>query len=271
MNYDDFESLKFSTPSDGVLLIKINKPETLNSVDLRGHRELSEIWRVVGKDQNTRVAVITGEGRAFSAGGDLGLIEDMTESYEAALNQYFDAGSIVNELLALDKPVISAINGVAVGAGLAVALLADISVIGQDVKFTDGHLRFGVTAGDHAVLAWPLLCGMAKAKFYLLTGDFIDGREAERIGLVSKCVENNSVLPVALEIAEKLAKGSALAQRFTKRALNDWFRQALPAFEHSMALEILTFLGPDAKSGLKGLKEKTSPQFDPIPPNGTMI
>src|SRR6185312_11285662 len=125
-------------------------------------------------------------------------------------------------MINLDKPVVSAINGVAVGAGLVVALLSDISIISETARFTDGHTRLGVVAGDHAAIVWPLLCGMAKAKYYLLTSDFIDGREAERIGLVSKALPAEQVLPEALAIAERLAAGPTQATALTKRALNHW-------------------------------------------------
>jgi enoyl-CoA hydratase len=149
-----------------------------------------------------------------------------------------------------------------VGAGLAVALMADVSVIDEDARLTDGHLRLGVAAGDHAVAIWPLLCGMAKAKYYLLTADFLDGREAERIGLVSKAVPAADVLPTALAVATKLARGPRDATRMTKRALNHWLRQALPAFEASLAYEMLNFLGPDASEGLAALQERRRPEFD---------
>src|SRR5205085_11407527 len=134
------------------------------------------------------------------------------------------------------KPIISAINGVAVSAGLAVAFMTDIPIAAENMRITDGHLRLGVAAGDHAVIIWPLLCGMAKAKYYLLTADFIDGKEAERIGLVSLCTPADQVLPKAMEVATKLATGSQLAIRWTKRALNNWLRQAGPIFDQSLAL-----------------------------------
>ena len=126
---------------------------------------------------------------------------------------------------------------------------------------TDGHLRIGVAAGDHAVAIWPLLCGMAKAKYYLLTSDFIDGREAERIGLVSKAVAADEVLPTALEIAHRLAVGPQDALRMTKRSLNYWLRPALPWFEASLAYEVLNFFGPEAAEGINALREKRQPNY----------
>jgi enoyl-CoA hydratase len=172
-----------------------------------------------------------------------------------------EASDIVYNMINLDKPVVSAINGVAVGAGLVVALLADVSIIAENVRFTDGHTRLGVVAGDHAAILWPLLCGMAKAKYYLLTSDFIDGREAERIGLVSLCVAPGELLTKAFEVADKLAMGSQQAIRWTKRSLNNWLRMAGPIFDQSIALEMLTFMGEDVREGLKAIREKRPPQF----------
>src|SRR4029434_4852866 len=130
-----------------------------------------------------------------------------------------EASDLVYNMVNLDKPVISAINGVAVGAGLVVALLSDISIISETARFTDGHTKLGVVAGDHAAIIWPLLCGMAKAKYYLLTSDFIDGREAERIGLVSLCVPAADVLPKAFEVADKLGTGAQQEIRSHEQSL----------------------------------------------------
>jgi enoyl-CoA hydratase len=180
-DYSQYQHLLFERKEHGVLLITINRPELLNATNARLHWELSHVWLDIGDDPQTRVVVITGAGRAFSAGGDLAMIE--TQNNLRAISQVMkEAGDLVYNIVNLDKPVVSAINGVAVGAGLAVALMADISIISETARLTDGHVRLGVGAGDHAMIIWPLLCGMAKAKYYLLTADFIDGKEAERIG-----------------------------------------------------------------------------------------
>ena len=175
VSYEDFEHLRFERPSAGVLLITIDRPDVLNAANERLHRELSEVWSVVDADQSVAVSVITGAGRAFSAGGDLAMIERMTTDHGAVVEQWRDASAVVEEMLASVKPIVSAINGVAVGAGLAVALLADVSIMAESARLSDGHARLGVAAGDHAALLWPLLCGMAKAKYYLMTADFVDG------------------------------------------------------------------------------------------------
>jgi enoyl-CoA hydratase len=172
-----------------------------------------------------------------------------------------EAGDIVYRMLACDKPIVTAINGTAVGAGLAVALMADVSVMAENARITDGHARLGVGAGDHAAIVWPLLCGVAKAKYYLMTADFIDGREAERLGLVTFCTPQAEVRERALAIAAQLARGSQSAIRATKMSLNNWMRLAGPIFDNSLAMEMLGFLGADAREGLEAVRNKRAPDF----------
>lgn len=262
MQYEDFRFLSFARPDPGVLLVTLDRPEVMNATNARLHWELTRIWDVVHEDTTVRAVVVTGAGdRAFSAGGDLEWIEQMVGNPVEIANTMKEASDIVYRMLDCDKPIISAINGVAVGAGLAVALLADISIMSESARITDGHVRLGVAAGDHAVILWPLLCGMAKAKYYLMTADFIDGREAERIGLVSHCAPAAEVLPKALDVARRLANGSQNAIRYTKKALNNWMRQAGPAFDNSLAMEMLCFLGEDAREGVAAVREKRAPKF----------
>jgi len=172
-----------------------------------------------------------------------------------------EASDLVYNIVNMEKPLVSAINGVAVGAGLVVALMADVIIIAEDARFTDGHLRLGVAAGDHAAIVWPLLCGMAKAKYYLMTSDFLDGREAERIGLVSLAVPRDQLMAKAMDVANNLASGPQHAVRWTKRALNNWMRMAGPIFDHSLALEMLNFFDEDVVEGTRAIREKRPPQF----------
>ena len=195
MDFSAYQHLVFERRDNGVLLITINRPDRLNATDEVLHNELCRVWPDVSSDPETRVAVITGAGRAFSAGGDLAMVQSQVGNFRKVAGIMKEAGDIVYNIIDCEKPVISAINGVAVGAGLAVAIMADISIMAEDARITDGHIRLGVGAGDHAAIIWPLLCGMAKAKYYLLTADFIDGREAERIGLVSSCVPGDRRAP----------------------------------------------------------------------------
>ncbi|MFQ5381044.1 MAG: enoyl-CoA hydratase/isomerase family protein [Dehalococcoidia bacterium] len=268
MPYEKYEHLLVEVRENGVALVTLNRPEVMNATNNRMHYELTTIWGDLDRDPEVRVAVVTGAGsRAFSAGGDLSDISGRAsmsaeERFTALAGVLKEAQTLVYEIVNCDKVIVSAINGVAVGAGLAVALMADISVISEEARLTDGHLRLGVAAGDHAAMIWPLLCGMAKAKYYLLTSDFIDGREAERIGLVSQAVAPERVLPEALEIADKLAEGPQLAQQFTKRALNQWLRfGGLASFDYSAALEMFGFFSADPREGARAVLERRPPAF----------
>ena len=262
MDYEDYQYLRFERQGKGILLVKIDRPEVYNATNARLHNELTCVWSTLGRDHLTNVVVITGEGdKAFSAGGDIALIEGMIGNSKEIARIQTEARDLVYNILAFEKPIISAINGVAVGAGLAVALLSDISVMNEDARLSDGHTKLGVGAGDHAAIIWPLLCGMAKAKYYLMTADFISGNEAERLGLVTFSKPSGQVLPYALEIADKLAKGSQPAIRGTKQTLNGWLKQASPIFEDSLRMEMFGFLGKDAEEGLSALKEKRVPKF----------
>jgi enoyl-CoA hydratase len=261
MEFASYQHLLFESRPHGVLLITLNKPEILNGADEVMHAELARVWLEVSQDDDISVAVVTGAGRAFCAGGDLAMVERTAGDYDRVAHLLGEMSDLVDNIISCRKPIVSAINGAAVGAGLAVALLADISVCANDARLGDGHVRLGAAAGDHAAIIWPLLCGMAKAKYYLLTGELLTGAEAERIGLVSKALPRAEVLPEALRIAEGLATGPQLAIRLTKRAMNGWLRTAGPIFDQSAAYEMLTFLGPDVAEGTAALRAKRPPRF----------
>ena len=261
MDYGGYQSLLIERRPDGVLLITLNRPDVYNAADETMHAELARIWADVGRDAGTRVAVVTGAGRAFSAGGDLAMVERMAGDHERVAAMLTEMSDLVYNMINCVKPIVSAINGVAVGAGLVVALLADISICAEDAQLGDGHVKLGVAAGDHAAIIWPLLCGLAKARYYLLTGEMVSGAEAERIGLVSKCLPRAEVLSEALRVAGGLATGSQLAIRLTKRAMNGWLRAASPVFDQSAAYEMLTFMGDDVREGAAALRAKRPPEF----------
>jgi enoyl-CoA hydratase len=261
MDQSSYQHLKFEQRPDGVLLITLNRPEVLNAADEVMHSELARVWTDVARDQEVRVAVVTGAGRAFSAGGDVAMVARMAGNYDRVTAMLTEMSDLVYNMVNCDKPIVSAINGVAVGAGLVVALLADISICAADARLGDGHVRLGAAAGDHAAIIWPLLCGLAKSKYYLLTGELVDGTEAERIGLVSKVLPKEEVLAEAMRLAERLATGPQLAIRLTKRSLNNWLRTAGPIFDQSAAYEMLTFLGDDVREGAASFREKRKPSF----------
>ncbi|MEX3009640.1 enoyl-CoA hydratase/isomerase family protein [Hoeflea sp. TYP-13] len=261
--YAAYSNLKLDEPAERVLRITFSNPDSFNSVDGETHSQITEIWRDIDKDPGINAVIVTGEGKAFSAGGDFKLIEEIANDYNTLMRVWKEAKDLVYNIINCNKPIVSAINGPAAGAGLVVGLLADISVAGKAARIVDGHPRLGVAAGDVAAIIWPLLCGMAKAKYHLLTGKPLTGEEAERIGLVSLCVDDAELQETALGIATDLASGSQSAIRWTKYALNNWLRSAGPIFDTSTALEMLGFMGPDVREGLASLVEKRDPKFDP--------
>ncbi len=234
----------------------------LNAVGPDVHRQLADIWRAVDRDPDTRVALLQGAGKAFSAGGSFDLIESIVDDYAARTRVLREARDLVLNVIDCSKPIVSAIHGPAVGAGLVAGLLADVSIVARTARIIDGHTRLGVTAGDHAAICWPLLCGMAKAKYYLLTCETLSGEEAERIGLVSRCVDDEAVHDTALEVATQLAGGAQSAIRWTKHTLNHWYRAQVATFDASLAYEFYGFSGPDAREGLASHAEKRAPTFE---------
>lgn len=257
----EYPGLSLEGLAQGILLIRIVGNGPMNSVDNEVHQSLNDIWMDLHDDSRYRVAVITGAGQVFSAGGDLNEWSAALESPSRAATTFGLTVELIENMIRCRKPIISAINGPAVGVALAVALLADISIIGESARIGDGHIRIGLPAGDHAALVWPLLCGMARSKYYLLTGKMIDGREAARIGLVSLCVGDDEVLDRALSVAEQLSSGPEWALQGTKRALNHWLRLAAPTFESSAGLEVLAMFGPEAREGLDAFLEKRRPNY----------
>jgi enoyl-CoA hydratase len=254
-------NLRVEIFSTGVAELIIGPVGGMPMTDERMHAELATIFPKLNQHPSIRAILIRSEGKGFCAGGSFSIVEDMLIKQEARLRVLREAREIVQGMIDCDVPIISAINGAAVGAGAALALMADITIAGAKAKIIDGHTKLGVAAGDHAAVIWPLLCGMAKAKYHLLMCNTIDGFEAERIGLVSLAVPDDELLPKAREIANTIAQSSPSAMAFTKRSLNHWMRAAWPAFENSLALEILGFAGNDAKIGLQAVKDKTTPEF----------
>lgn len=261
MDYSRYTSLQVVRHTGGVVEVVMGRDGKLPVADHAGHGELADIWRDLDRDPEVSVIIVRGQAKGFSGGGTLELVGDMVEDFEHRARVWKEARDIVYNMINCSKIIVSAINGPAVGGGLAVALMADISIAARDARLIDGHTRLGVAAGDHAAIIWPLLCGMAKAKLHLLLSSEISGEEAERIGLVSMAVDGEALMQTAMEIAGKLAAGPQTALRWTKHSLNNWLRQAGPIFDNSVALEMLGFTGPEVREGLAAVRERRSPVF----------
>ena len=260
--YTDYSKLKFDRPHAKVLRVTMDNGK-FNTADQAMHAELARIWLDIDADPEINAAIITGAGSVFSAGGDFEMIQEIMGDFAYRARAWREARDIVYNIVNCSKPIVSAMRGVAIGAGLVCGLLADISIASKDCRIIDGHTRLGVAAGDHAAIIWPLLCGMAKATYYLLLCEQVAGAEAERIGLVSLAVEDAELDHKAVDVATRLASGAPSAIRWTKYALNNWLRQAGPAFDASLALEMLGFTGPEAVEGLASHRERRKPAFPP--------
>jgi len=266
VDYAGYRELHVRRLESGILEIVMGEEGgKLSITTARMHAEMARIWLDVDRDPDTRVAILRGAGKGFSAGGDLAMVEEMTRDFAVRARVWREAKDLVYNLINCSKMIVSAMHGPAVGAGLVCGLLADISIAAKNARIIDGHTRLGVAAGDHAALIWPLLCGIAKAKYYLLLCETISGEEAERLGLVALACEESELQAKALEVARKLAAGAQTALRWTKYSLNNWLRMAGPAFDASLALEVLGFTGPEAKEGVASHREKRKPEFPPEP------
>ena len=262
-----YQHLLFEPKSHGVLLVTINRPDQGNAVNPRLHEELGQLWRSVDSDPGVSVAVITGAGPTFCSGGQVGTFRaDGQREASETDDSMFKITSLVYGMIECRKPIVSAINGLAMASGAALALSADISVIGENVKLNDGHLRGGMVAGDHAALLWPLYMSLAKVRYYLLTGDTLSGREAERLGLVSVCVPDDDVVDTALRIADRVATNAQYAARWTKRAVNAWVRQQSPIFELSTALQMISLYGADMQVAMNAIAAGERPEFPSVLP-----
>jgi enoyl-CoA hydratase len=264
--YARYGRLLFDRPHPRVLRVTLNSPLKLGAMDAQMHREVSEIWADVDADPSVSVVLLTGKGKTFSAGGDLNHERKVCEDYALRMQALKESRELVLGMINCRKPIVTAARGWGVGAGLALLILADVSIVAKDAMFSDGHLKIGVAAGDHATIIWPLLCGMAKAKYYLMTAENFSGEEAERMNLVSMSLADEEVEGKAIQVAAKLADGAPSAVRWTKQALNHWLRQAQPIFEASLAQEFIGFAGPEGIEGIDAFLQKRSPVFSPESP-----
>jgi enoyl-CoA hydratase/carnithine racemase len=247
---------------DDVLRITIAHPASpLNVVDALLHQELARLARELKRERLARAVVLTGEGRAFSAGGSFDWFPELDDAHKRD-HLRRDAKQMIWDLLDVEVPIVAAVNGPAVGLGATLVLLCDVIFIAETATIADPHVRVGLVAGDGGTAIWPLLVGPARAKQYLLTGDPLSAAEAERIGLVNRVVPADTLAAEALAFARRLAAGAPLAMRYTKQAVNVLVKQALAsAFDTATALEIVTFGSDDHREALAALREKRTPRF----------
>jgi enoyl-CoA hydratase len=261
LDASSFSCLRLERLED-VLRVTIAHPTSrLNAVDGRLHEELAALFRGLRRETAARCVLLTGEGKAFSAGGDFGWFPELQDA-DVAEGVRLDGKQLVWDLLDCEVPIVAAVNGPAIGLGASIALLCDVVFAADTATFADPHVRVGIVAGDGGVAIWPLAVGPARAKQYLLTGDPVDAAEAERIGLINFVVPAAELGEKSLAFARRLAAGAPLAVRYTKLAVNKLLKDALNvAFDTSTALEMVTFKSDDHREALAALREKRGPRF----------
>lgn len=257
--YDDLTTVQ-TERRDGVLWASLHRPEHLNAFDVHLHRDVTLFLERVSTDPDTEVLVLNGTGEAFSAGGDLRWFQNMTGPELEALFQ--EARRIVYALLAIEQPVIASTRGPAVGLGATIAMMSDFVVAAEDAIFSDPHVQIGVVAGDGGAAIWPLLCGLGRAKRYLMLGDQITAQEAERIGLVDWVVPVDDLHQRTEEVATRLRNGPLQAIRGTKKALNKHLERAVAdTLDLSLAVEKACFRSRDHREAVGAFLEKRRPDY----------
>lgn len=260
-DYKRYQTIKVE--KDGkVAIVTLNRPESMNAVNPQLHTEMEDVFADLTRDDDVNAVVLTGAGKAFCSGGDVkGMDARQFEPLKARV-PLRSAKRLIQNMLDLEQPIIAAVNGHAVGLGATLALFCDVIIASQNAKIGDPHVRVGLVAGDGGAVIWPLLCGIAKAKEYLMTGDLMTAAEAERIGLINYAVPPDQVMPKAMEMAQRLANGPTRAIRWTKLSCNKRLRDEVNlVLEASLAVESLTMFTEDHKEATRAFVEKRAPQY----------
>ena len=249
-----------------VATITLNRPERLNAVGDGMHEELEDVFGRMNSDDEVNAIILTGAGRAFCAGGDIRGMGSQPEPTDGAStgNLAFSRSPrrLILNMLEVEAPIITAMNGDAVGLGATLALLGDVIIAAEGARVGDTHVRIGLVAGDGGAVIWPLLVGVHRAKEYLMTGDLIPAPEAERIGLINHVVPLEEVEPKARALAERLANGPTWAIRWTKASVNKVIRERMNLIlDTSLAFEALSAGTEDMREAARAFVEKRPPQF----------
>ncbi len=261
MDYSRYKLIKVE--KDGkVAIFTLNRPESLNAINWQLHSELEDIFADVTRDDDVNAVLLTGAGRAFCSGGDVKAMDAGVFEPLKARMPLRNPRRLIHNILEVEQPIIAAVNGHAIGLGATLALFCDIIVASEQAKIGDPHVKVGLVAGDGGAVIWPLLCGLVKAKEYLMTGDLMTAAEAERIGLINYAVPPDEVMPKALELAHRLANGPTRAIRWTKLSCNKRLHDEVSrVLDASLAVESLSMLTEDHKEATRAFAEKREPKF----------
>lgn len=260
--YDDYQYLTIERRNNGVVLLTLNRPERRNAINNEMHSELERVFHEIGGDGAINAVVITGAGPAFCSGGDARSMDDGSFKPSGPVTPFRAVRTLMHNLLEVEQPVIAAVNGDAAGLGATMALCCDVVIAAESARFGDTHVRMGLVAGDGGVIIWPLLIGWARAKEFLLTGDWISGLEGERLGLVNHAVPKDEVLTTAFALADRLALAAPKAVRWTKYSMNRILRARVDeALDASAFLEAITMDSDDLREAATAFLEKRQPRF----------
>jgi enoyl-CoA hydratase len=243
-----------------VTILTLNRPERLNAISARMHTELSTVFRDLDEDEETRVAVLTGAGRGFCSGGDFKADSRLNRNQDQT---QFEARIIIDTLIDLRKPIISAVNGPAAGLGANIAVMCDWVIASESARIGDTHVNMGLTAGDGGAVIWPLLVGVNRAKYCLMTGELLSAHDAHQMGLVNQVVADGDLLKEAMRVAQRLANGPSYAIQTTKTSINKILRfysnLVLPT---SLAVEWVSSTRRDHTEAVKAFQERRPPKFE---------
>ena len=260
VDYSGYETLKMEK-QEGIAIVTLNRPEVRNAVNRKMHEELETIFEALEEDEEAKVAVLTGAGKAFCAGGDIKSMRERGTNPSDLLRRR-GARRLIDNILNLNTPIIAAVNGPAIGLGVTLALFCDIVVASEKATFGDPHVKMGLVAGDGGAVIWPLLVGVNKAKEFLMTGDVVNAQEAERLGLVNRVVPEQALMSTVMNLARRLANGPTLAINWTKMAVNKLIKEHVNLIlDNSLAWEQHTFLSEDHREATTAFTEKREPRF----------
>jgi enoyl-CoA hydratase len=261
MNYDDHQSLAISQ-SGNILRVTLNQPDKLNAISPEMEEELLRVFENLRRDRSVDVVVLSGAGRAFSAGGDLNRHPELAADLRKVKREFELARRFIHTLLDVEQPIVCRLNGDAIGLGATLALYCDVIVAADTARIGDPHVRVGLVAGDGGAAIWPQLVGYARAKQYLLGGDMLDAAEAQRIGLINFCVPAGELDATVDKWAERFAKGAVNAIKWTKAVINIGLKeQAAKMLDAGLGYEALSLRSEDHMEAVKAFQEKRKPVF----------
>lgn len=261
MNFADYSTLLLERRGR-LLYASFNRPEVLNAIGRVAHAELVRFFNQLPTDSDTDVVILSGVGRAFSAGGDLDYVQEMIDDPDKFIDDIPDVKRIVFGMLDCPKPIIAKLNGHAIGLGATIALLCDVIFAAPSAKIGDPHVKVGFTAGDGGAVIWPHLIGHARAKEYLMTGRLLTAEEAAKIGLINHVVPAAELDRAVDEFAQELLKGAMRAIQWTKLSVNIGLKQLAHAvMDASIAYEALSNMTADHREAVLAMREKRAPNF----------